>query len=101
MKKTINKPLIALKLKRALGAKYRDTDARFLLFVSSIVRWIAEKITEDDVVIMLSGFGKFKNNFKKERTGMNIKTREKIKIPIRRSVSFSASPVLAKKIKYA
>ena len=92
---TITKSAMAHALKTTLGAKYRDTDASYLLFVSEIIEWITKKSLEPNASVMIPRFGKFKNKLKTERIGRNPKTGKKIKICERRIVNFLPGPVLS------
>ena len=96
---TLTKADFAQKLRTTLGAKYRDTDSSFLMFVSGIIHWLTEKASEPNSTVMISRFGKFTNSFKNERTGRDPVTGEKMMISARNVVTFHAGPWLYKKIR--
>ena len=96
---TLTKADFAQKLRTTLGAKYRDTDSSFLMFVSGIIHWLTEKASEPNASVMISGFGKFKNSYKRERIGRDPLTGEKMMISARNVVTFNSGPSLYKKIR--
>jgi len=60
--------------------------------VSEIVQAMLDTITEKVIAgqnVTLTGFGTFRRSERAARTGTNIRTREKIKIPAQRSVRFT------------
>ncbi|WP_102342355.1 HU family DNA-binding protein [Galactobacillus timonensis] len=56
-------------------------------------------ILEENGAVNVPGFGKFENTERKERTGINPATREKILIPAAKTPRFKPSSKLKEKIK--
>ena len=77
-------------------ASISKTDARAAL--DAALSAITEAIANDEKVALL-GFGTFSVTEKKERTGINPRTKETITIPARKIIKFKAGSDFSDKVK--
>ncbi len=85
-------------LVNAVSEKASLTKAQAKAAVDAVLSSISEALVNDEKVALL-GFGTFAINEKGERTGINPRTKETIKIAARKVVKFKAGAELADKIK--
>lgn len=85
-------------LVNAVSEKTSLTKAQAKAAVDAVLSSISEALVNDEKVALL-GFGTFAINEKGERTGINPRTKETIKIAARKVVKFKAGAELADKIK--
>lgn len=85
-------------LVNAVSEKASLTKAQAKAAVDAVLSSISEALVNDEKVALL-GFGTFAINEKGERTGINPRTKETIKIAARKIVKFKAGAELADKIK--
>lgn len=85
-------------LVNAVSEKASLTKAQAKAAVDAVLSSISEALVNDGKVALL-GFGTFAINEKGERTGINPRTKETIKIAARKVVKFKAGAELADKIK--
>ena len=89
----IKKKDIAKQLSIYMGWTIKKSDE----FIESVFEWIIKKIYDHKKVV-ITGFGSFQLNKRKQRLCLHPKTKEEIIIPERFSPHFSASSHLLKKI---
>ena len=85
-------------LVNAVSEKASLTKAQAKAAVDAVLSSISEALVNDEKVALL-GFGTFAINEKGQRTGINPRTKETIKIAARKVVKFKAGAELADKIK--
>lgn len=85
-------------LVNAVSEKADLTKAQAKAAVDAVLGSISEALVNNDKVALL-GFGTFAINEKGERTGINPRTKETIKIAARKVVKFKAGAELADKVK--
>lgn len=88
-KESVTRLVLSEQIAGAINVPARDATK----LVDSVISTITDTLTKGDEV-MISGFGKFVLLDKKERTGRNPRTGEKVKIKARRILKFRASEVL-------
>tara|TARA_A100001011_G_C14183211_1_gene787821 strand:+ start:611 stop:904 length:294 start_codon:yes stop_codon:yes gene_type:complete len=93
MRNNINKNDILHKIKKKNGLPIRYLDEVFENIFDVIKKGLVK-----DGIFKISGFGTFKVLFKKERIGMNPKTKIKYPVIERKVVSFYPSKIIKKKL---
>ena len=93
MRNNINKNYILQKIKNKNGLPISYLDEVF-----ENIFGVVKKGLVKDGIFKISGFGTFKVLFKKERIGMNPKTKIKYPVIERKVVSFYPSKIIKKKL---
>jgi len=83
-----------------INSIYNNTDLNRLQATRVVETFLGSIKTtlESSEDVLISGFGKFYVNEKKERRGRNPATGEDLMLPPRKVITFKCSPVLRKKV---
>jgi nucleoid DNA-binding protein len=94
--KKANRTQLIEKLSVSLGVSKAQAEKILNTVLDSVVEMVV-----DGYDVNLTGFGAFHKVFRKERDGINPKTREKMKIPASTSVGFKVGKTFKEAVKGA
>jgi integration host factor subunit alpha len=89
--------LVKKNLSNALSQKFHFTRSQSRQIVDAILEIMKQTLVHDEE-ILISGFGRFYINKKRERRGRNPKTGEDLMLEPRRVVKFRATEALREKL---
>ena len=90
----IGKKELVKKVAESLNISQKEIQA----VIDKTIEKIVEEVKKGNEIVFL-GFGTFKQKINKEKEGINPQTKEKIKIPASKTISFKASSKLKESLK--
>lgn len=90
----LNKDNLIQAIAKKVGVSKREAKESLDVILDEITKALSK-----DEIVQLPGFGKFLVTQRKERMGINPKTREKIKIPAVRTPKFRAGRILKEAVR--